>query len=201
MHFKNTLLAFSALLLLFMSSCSSQEDKITSAADSSLQAHHAVTNYTLHAYIPGNIQDVYQMDLTLFPDGSCEAIRSIVPFNSNHSYAGYYSRGASNDVQTGTDMIIEFDSDAWFIPFSGQSQPVRIAGGSGGSFGFSCGCNGEETSGNCTPQVVDILWGAIRKYGCNQSSCSGTCDISDNGIQVSTIGPGVMVAANSILAN
>lgn len=161
-------------------------------SSSSPQARHAVQNYTLHALIHGNSQQAYQMDLTLFSDGTTEAMRSIVPFDPNHNYSDCHLIGSTGSTQTGSTIVFNFSTDTWFIPFDEQQSPAMIMAG-GGSAGVDCTCDG---NGGCNATKTEI--GDVKSTSC----VPGTCDKNCDGAFSIANGPGnvsgVMIATHAV---
>lgn len=192
-NFKTTLLALVAFMGILVTGCTPNQEAPQSEA--APQARQVVSSQTFHAYMPNSTQDVYQMDLTVFSDGTSEATRSVVPFNSNYEFGNLYIVGESNLAQGPDGVDIGFDGDAWFIPFDGQAQPDLIMAG-GGTTTVVCDCSG---SGGCNAQIT---YGWFRKrISCENNNCDGSCNMGVGSASSYGGTYGVMVASHAVTAN
>lgn len=195
-NFKLSLLSFTALVLLALSSCSVQPEDLE--VNPSLQGEEVLSVQTFHSLMPGTLDEVYQMEVTSFADGSTEAVRSILPFNPNLDYSSYYFAGANDVTETENNLEVHFEGETWFVPFDPQIQPAMMAAGGGFSVSIICTCS---SIGNCDAKVT---WGADGSGSaeCINRDCQGSCnaEITYYSTNQGNIN-GLLIATQEVISN
>lgn len=152
---------------LFISSCSVQDTNV--APDPTPSAKQVVDQNMFYSRIEGSETHVYAMRFVEYSNGTAEAHRSIVAYNSNYEYIGGQLRDAESIEQNGSMAVATYGSTAWFIPFN-PSSPARVANG-GGTITVECTCQG---SGNCDFSGT-ITSGGDLDFKCVSRDCDNSC--------------------------
>lgn len=187
--------SFAVLLLVFLTSCAPQVEELDNLAG--LQADEGASTHTFHALIPGTLDHVYQMELTVYGDGTAEAVRSVISFDPDLDYSDYQLVGADETIEVGNTLEVNFTASTYFIPFATQVDP-SIVFETQGSLILNCWCPG---GGVCGPRTINRGYDTITSAECFSRACT-SCNsslIHDTSAPVSI--PGVVIASSSVSVN
>jgi len=175
--------------------CSPSLDELETATDPQVQSQVLV--HTLHALIPGNFDEAYQMDLMIHPDGNVETIRKVVPFDANTFYFDYHLFGADGAQEVGDAQQVNFTGSAWFVPFDMGIEPSQVISMEG-HITINCYCSG---IGNCNAKVTYMPNGGMSAE-CVSRDCGENCNgefthATNGNISI----PGVIVKASQVVTH
>lgn len=170
-----SLFSLALLFAFLLSACSNQMEESLEEVGATPLAKTLVQSKNLFALVPDNHEQAYKMELSLFSDGTAEAVRSIVAYDGNQDYDDYHYVGLSNITQTNNEVVASFSGDTWFIPFDAGVNTERVFYSLGGSMSGNCICQGGL--GQCDETLsIGIFGGA--SSGCDGYFCEGYCSSS-----------------------
>lgn len=159
------------------------------------QASSVIASQTLYSMIPGNEDQVYQLELMQMADGNSEVVRKVVSYDPNQDYSNYHYVGAVASADEEGISHIDFSSTFWFVPFDNELEPTLVNIG-GGTINVNCYCS---LSGYCNAKTTWGPDGTITSE-CTSNGCNGNCNATiyhdTNGMVVSV--PGLFVSAANV---